>query len=131
MAQRHKAHAAAEESPLSVERVEQGLLLLAHIIERDGIVYAPIYEKLERELESLKREESAMERARQRLEANRHLLGQIGIKQRGDHGPRVQLPPVPQAPPTGRLRNASGENQRKSPSGRPGRLAELGLKARK
>jgi hypothetical protein len=33
-----------------------------------------------KELETLKRTESTMDRARQRLEANRHQLAEIGVK---------------------------------------------------
>jgi hypothetical protein len=66
--------------PLTIERVERGLIILAYMMELDGGVYVPIYEKLEQELETLKRTEATMERVRQRLEANRHRLVEIGLK---------------------------------------------------
>lgn len=68
-----------ESQPLTVERVERALLLIAFAMELDGEVYVPIYEKLEQELETLRRTRDTMERARQRLEANRHRLAEVGI----------------------------------------------------
>lgn len=68
-----------ESQPLTVERVERALLLIAYAMELDGEVYVPIYEKLEQELEPLRRTRDTMERARQRLEANRHRLAEVGI----------------------------------------------------
>jgi hypothetical protein len=35
-----------EQKPVTIERLERGLLLLAHFSERDGPVYVPIYERL-------------------------------------------------------------------------------------
>lgn len=48
---------------------------LAVIMEDDGEVYAPIFERLEQELAALDRRDSAVERAR-RLARNRRLLPQ-------------------------------------------------------
>jgi hypothetical protein len=56
------------QAPITIERVERGLSILAYLIERDGPVYVPHYEKLERELEALRRQEGTIARARRRLE---------------------------------------------------------------
>jgi hypothetical protein len=66
--------------PLTVERLERALLALAYFMELDGPIYTPLYEKLERELEDMKRSNRTLERARQRLEANRHRLVEFGLK---------------------------------------------------
>src|SRR4051794_18689479 len=58
------------QEPVTVERIERGLSLLAYFIERDGDVLVPLYEKLERELEDRKRTNAAMARARLRLQTN-------------------------------------------------------------
>lgn len=40
---------------ITIERVERALSVLARVMEMDGQVYAPLYERLEREVEILKR----------------------------------------------------------------------------
>jgi hypothetical protein len=50
-----------------VERVERALVLLAYFVELDGDVHLPLFEKLEAELEELKRKEGAKDRARRLL----------------------------------------------------------------
>lgn len=69
--------------PLTIERLERALVLLAYMIELDGDVHVPAYERLENELQSLKRTTGTMERARQRLEANRHRLVDLELKAKG------------------------------------------------
>jgi hypothetical protein len=52
-----------------IERIERALVVLAYIIERDGDVYVPLYEKFEAELQELKAREDTTSRARRRLGA--------------------------------------------------------------
>jgi hypothetical protein len=54
-----------------IERVERALILLAYCVELDGDVHVPMYEKLEAELEALKKTNDARLRARERLDAFR------------------------------------------------------------
>jgi hypothetical protein len=70
--------------PITVERLERALLLVAYIMERDGSVYVPIYERLEHELEIMKHTEATMDRARERLEANRRRLVELGLKAKSE-----------------------------------------------
>jgi hypothetical protein len=44
-----------EQLPLTVERLERALVLLAYFIELDGDVHLPMYEKFETELAELKK----------------------------------------------------------------------------
>lgn len=60
---------ASKPEPITIDRVERALLLLAYIIERDGDAYLPLYEKLETYLFDLRSRAGAKERARQLLEA--------------------------------------------------------------
>lgn len=55
--------------PPMIERIERALVVLAFLIERDGDVYVPLYEKFEAELQELKAREDTKSRARRRLEA--------------------------------------------------------------
>jgi hypothetical protein len=52
-----------------IERIERALIVLAYLIERDGDVYLPLYEKFEAELQELKNREDTKSRARRRLMA--------------------------------------------------------------
>jgi hypothetical protein len=54
--------------PVTIERLERGLALLAYFTMRDGPVYAPLFEKLERELASLRARDDTMGRAKRLLE---------------------------------------------------------------
>jgi hypothetical protein len=54
---------------VTVERLERGLAVLAYLISRDGPVCAPLYEKLERELEALRNSEDTVSRAKRLLES--------------------------------------------------------------
>jgi hypothetical protein len=58
-----------DELPLTSERLERALVLLAYFIELDGDVHLPMYEKFETELAELKTKEAAKHRARKRLES--------------------------------------------------------------
>lgn len=73
----------AKHEPVTIERLERGLLILAYIIVRHGEhVYTPIYERLELELAKLEREKATIERARLRLEQNRDRLEEIVPRKR-------------------------------------------------
>ena len=43
-----------KDAPVTIERVERALLVVAYLTETDGDVYIPLYECLERELVELK-----------------------------------------------------------------------------
>jgi hypothetical protein len=58
-----------EQLPLTVERLERALVLLAYFIELDGDVHLSMYEKFETELGELKTKEAIKDRARKRLES--------------------------------------------------------------
>ena len=58
-----------QQLPLTVERLERALVLLAYFIELDGDVHLPMYEKFETELAELKAKEAIKHRARSRLES--------------------------------------------------------------
>jgi hypothetical protein len=63
--------AAPPSQPSLIERVERALLLLAYLIELDGDVHVPMYEKFEVELAELKAIADVKARASQRLGAYR------------------------------------------------------------
>ena len=52
-----------------IERIERALVLLAYLMERDGDVHLPMFEKFEAELAELKRAETARDRARRLLQS--------------------------------------------------------------
>ena len=58
-----------DQLPVTMERLERALVLLAYFIELDGDVHLPMYEKFEGELAQLKTKESIKYRARKRLES--------------------------------------------------------------
>ena len=58
----------AYQLPVTIERLERALVLLAYFIELDGDAHVPMYEKFEAELAELKRKEAIKYRARKRLE---------------------------------------------------------------
>jgi hypothetical protein len=53
---------------ITIERVERALALCAYFLVRDGPVIAPIFEKLERELEVMRTREDTVARAKRLLE---------------------------------------------------------------
>jgi hypothetical protein len=55
-------------SEVTVERLERALALCAYFMMLDGPVLAPIYERLERELEAARAKESTVARAKSLLE---------------------------------------------------------------
>ena len=54
--------------PVTIERLERALALCAYIMVRDGPVVAPLFEKLERELETMRRQQDTVARAKRLLE---------------------------------------------------------------
>lgn len=50
-----------------IERMERALVLLAYLIELDGDVHVPMYQKFEAELAELRNKEDTKDRARQLL----------------------------------------------------------------
>ena len=63
----------------TIERFERALVLLAYFIELDGDVHVPMYERFEAELEELKKQEDAKDRARRLLLAYKRSGGQKAI----------------------------------------------------
>jgi len=56
---------------VTAERLERALLAISYAIQLDGPVYAPVLERLEREIAALHAREDAVSRARQYLEHHR------------------------------------------------------------
>lgn len=58
---------------VTAERIERALVVVAYAMEKDGPIYAPLFERLERELAETRRlHSSTTARARQLLE--RHTI---------------------------------------------------------
>jgi hypothetical protein len=53
---------------ITIARLERGLAVLAYIMSRDGPAVAPLFDRLERELEALRRQQYAVARAKRLLE---------------------------------------------------------------
>ena len=56
-----------DQLPITIERLERALVLLAYFIELDGDVHLPMYERFEAELAELRTKEALKYRARKRL----------------------------------------------------------------
>jgi hypothetical protein len=54
---------------VTLDRLERGLALMAYFVVLDGPVLAPLFEKLERELEAMRANRDTVGRARQLLES--------------------------------------------------------------
>lgn len=54
---------------ISDERLERALVAAAFVVEMYGVVYAPIFERLEREVEARKNADGPRARARRLLES--------------------------------------------------------------
>lgn len=64
---------------ITVERLERALALCAYLVTLDGPKRVPLFERLERELASMRQTEDAVVRAKRLLENLRSRpLGQIG-----------------------------------------------------
>jgi hypothetical protein len=57
--------------PVTLERLERGLVVAAYLIELHGPVMAPIFERLEREAEAMRSNQDAAGRAKKLLDAYR------------------------------------------------------------
>jgi hypothetical protein len=60
-------HLAAE--PITIERLERGLMTIAYIITRHGAKYSPIFDRIERELIAMNSGQDPIARARRVLES--------------------------------------------------------------
>ena len=69
--------------PIEERHLEAAMDYLAYLMGNDGEVYAPIYARLEMELETLQKRRGPIERARMRLAAQTIDCGQALI---GGHG---------------------------------------------
>jgi hypothetical protein len=57
------------DQPVTIERLERGLFVLAFCMELDGPVHAPLYEKLETELARLRQNNDTITRAKLRMQS--------------------------------------------------------------
>lgn len=57
-----------QRQPVTIERIERALVLMAHVVMLDGEVYLPIFNRLEEELQAARRQRDTMFRARQIVE---------------------------------------------------------------
>lgn len=53
---------------VTIERLERALAAISYAILLDGPIYAPVLERLEREIAAMRANEDAVSRARQHLE---------------------------------------------------------------
>lgn len=88
--------AVADRSQDTIARLEAALLLLATIMELDGDVHAPVFERLEAELASRRRVEDTRERARRLLSAysrsgDRSAICSKNLSLSSSEGPRPYL----------------------------------------
>lgn len=66
----NKASAAREHEPVTIDRVERGLAVLAYLMTLDGPeAVAPLYEALERELAAMRQSQDTVGRAKRLLES--------------------------------------------------------------
>lgn len=70
----------ATQQPVTIERLERGLALLAFLVVRDGEVYAPLFEKLERDIEVMRARQDTVGRARQMMENYKVVGGMKAIR---------------------------------------------------
>jgi hypothetical protein len=57
--------------PVTLERIERGLVVCAYLMERHGLDLAPIFERLEREAEVMRSNQDTASRAKQLLASYR------------------------------------------------------------
>jgi hypothetical protein len=65
----NKAVAAKAHEPVTVERLERALAVLAHLVVLDGPVVIPLFERMERELAAKRAEQNTVLRAKALLES--------------------------------------------------------------
>ena len=61
----------SDKESVTLDRLERGLALVAYLMELDGTVLAPIFEKLEREVEAMRARQDTTARARRLLDSYR------------------------------------------------------------
>jgi hypothetical protein len=66
--------------PVTIERIERGLAVLAYLMSRDGPVLAPLFERLERELSMMRQTQDTMGRAKRLLESYGGVTGRRAIE---------------------------------------------------
>lgn len=64
-----------DHQPVTLQRIERGLIVAAYLMELHGPVIAPIFEKLEREAEAMRSSQDAAGRARKLLDSYRNAGG--------------------------------------------------------
>jgi hypothetical protein len=64
----------AQNQPVTLERLIQAQAAIAYAMTLDGAVYAPVFERLEREITAWRAADDIMERARRCLETTTPLL---------------------------------------------------------
>jgi hypothetical protein len=57
--------------PVTLDRLERGLALMAYLVALDGEVLVPLFEKLERDLEAMRSNQDTITRARKLAESTR------------------------------------------------------------
>lgn len=55
--------------PITIERLERALALAAYLVELDGPVVVPLFERLERELAAMRQTQGTMARAKRLLDS--------------------------------------------------------------
>lgn len=60
-----------DHQPVTLQRIERGLVVAAYLMELHGPVMAPIFERLEREAEAMRSSQDAQGRAKKLLDAYR------------------------------------------------------------
>ena len=66
-----KSNLPQHQQPVTLERLEHGLAVAAYIVTLDGPIAAPIFERLERELATMRADQDTVNRARQLLDSYR------------------------------------------------------------
>ena len=87
---------ARQDQPSLIERVERALVLAAVLIELDGDVHTPLYERLEAELDALRRKEGTKARARRLLNSynrsgGRNAISSMNLSFNANGGPLPYL----------------------------------------
>jgi hypothetical protein len=67
-ARTEKACAAREHEPVTIERLERALALCARLVVLDGPIVIPFFERLERDLAEMRRDQDAVARAKRLLD---------------------------------------------------------------
>lgn len=68
------------DEPVTLERLERALAAISYAILLDGPVYAPVLDRLEREIAALRARDDVVSRARQHLERFQAAANNGGVK---------------------------------------------------